>query len=98
MGTPTEQGRYVQTFIRDYYAPTIQPKLLSIKKAIDEMDAIWSVLPTTLWTQNTLIDALLKLPDGFRAELQIALTAHINHWQHILQSCGLKARADTTNS
>ena len=98
MGTPTEQGRYVQAFIRDYYAPTIQPKLLSIKKAIDEMDAIWSVLPTTLWTQNTLIDALLKLPDGFRAELQIALTAHINHWQHILQSCGLKARADTTNS
>ncbi|MEC8694266.1 MAG: DUF3080 family protein [Pseudomonadota bacterium] len=98
MGTPTEQGRYVQAFIRDYYVPTIQPKLLSIKQAIDEIDSIWSVLPTTLWTQNTLIDALLKLPKGFRAELQTALTAHINHWQHILQSCGLKARADTTNS
>ena len=98
MGTPTEQGRYVQAFIRDYYVPAIQPKLLSIKQAIDEIDSIWSVLPTTLWTQETLIDALLKLPDGFRTELQIALTAHINHWQNILQSCGLKARADTTNS
>ncbi len=98
MGTPTEQGRYVQTFIRDYYAPTIQPKLLSIKQAIDEMNSIWSVLPTTLWNQNILIDALLKLPDGFRTELQIALAAHINHWQHILQSCELKARADITNS
>ena len=98
MGTPTEQGLYVQAFIRDYYAPTIQPKLLSIRQAIDEIDSIWSVLPTTVWTQNTLIDALLKLPDGFRAELQIALMAHINHWQNILQSCGLKARADTTNS
>ena len=38
----------------------------------------------------------IETPDGFRAELQIALTAHINHWQNILQSCGLKARADTT--
>ena len=98
MGTPTEQGRYVQAFISDYYAPTIQPKLLSIKQAIDEMDSIWSVLPMTLWTQTTLIDALLNLPKGSRAELQIALATHINHWQYILQSCGLKARADTTNS
>jgi len=35
MGTPTEAGRNLQLFIRNYFGGTIQPKLSSITRALD---------------------------------------------------------------
>ena len=98
MGTPTERGRNMQIFIRNYFGGTIQPKLSSITRGLDELNSIWSGLPITLWTHDTLVDALLALPPGYRDELRKELGMHITNWQRLLQSCGLSARADTTNS
>jgi hypothetical protein len=98
MGTPTENGRNMQLFIGNYFGGTIQPKLSSISRALDELSSIWSTLPITLWTDDTLIDALLQLPPGYRDALRDKFKTHIHNWQQLLQSCGLSARAETTNS
>jgi hypothetical protein len=45
-----------------------------------------------------LIDALLKVPPRYRDEFRNELKTHIHNWQQLLQSCGLSARAETTNS
>ncbi|NCW74616.1 MAG: DUF3080 family protein, partial [Gammaproteobacteria bacterium] len=68
MGTPTEAGRNLQLFIRNYFGGTIQPKLSSITRALDELGSTWSTLPITLWSGDTLIDALLKVPPRYRDE------------------------------
>ena len=98
MGTPTEAGRNLQLFIRNYFGGTMQPKLSSITRALDELGSIWSTLPITLWSGDTLIDALLKVPPRYRDEFRNELKTHIHNWQQLLQSCGLSARAETTNS
>jgi hypothetical protein len=98
MGTPTEAGRNLQLFIRNYFGGTIQPKLSSITRALDELGSTWSTLPITLWSGDTLIDALLKVPPRYRDEFRNELKTHIHNWQQLLQSCGLSARAETTNS
>jgi len=98
MGTPTEAGRNLQLFIRNYFGGTIQPKLSSITRALDELGSTWSTLPITLWSGDTLIDALLKVPPRYRDEFRNELKIHIHNWQQLLQSCGLSARAETTNS
>ena len=98
MGTPTEAGRNLQLFIRNYFGGTIQPKLSSINRALDELGSTWSTLPITLWSGDTLIDALLKVPPRYRDEFRNELKTHIHNWQQLLQSCGLSARAETTNS
>lgn len=98
MGTPTESGRNMQFFIRNYFGGTIQPKLSSITRALDELGSTWSTLPITLWSGDTLIDALLKVPPRYRDEFRNELKTHIHNWQQLLQSCGLSARAETTNS
>ena len=98
MGTPTEAGRNLQLFIRNYFGGTIQPKLSSITRALDELGSTWSTLPITLWSRDTLIDALLKVPPRYRDEFRNELKTHIHNWQQLLQSCGLSARAETTNS
>ena len=98
MGTPTERGRNIQVFIWNYFGSTIQPKLSSISQALAELNSIWSALPITLWTHDTLTDALLKLPPGYQDQFQEELRIHIRNWQQLLQSCELSARADTTNS
>jgi hypothetical protein len=98
MGTPTEAGRNLQLFIRNYFGGTIQPKLSSITRALDELGSTWSTLPITLWSGDTLIDALLKVPPRYRDEFRNELKTHIHNWQKLLQSCGLSARAETTNS
>ncbi|MEC8307973.1 MAG: DUF3080 family protein [Pseudomonadota bacterium] len=98
MGTPTERGRNLQSFVRDFFGGLVQPKLSSVAQAIDEFQLIWSVLPITLWTHDTMVDTMLKLPAGYRTGLRDDLRVHIKNWQLILQSCGLNVRADTTNS
>lgn len=98
MGTPTERGRNMQIFIRNYFGDTIQPKLSSITRGLDELNSVWAALPITLWSHDILVDALLALPPGYRRELREELKMHIANWQRLLQSCGLSARADTTNS
>ncbi|MEL0224062.1 MAG: DUF3080 family protein, partial [Gammaproteobacteria bacterium] len=98
MGTPTEAGRNLQLFIRNYFGGTIQPKLSSITRALDELGSTWSTLPITLWSGDTLIDALLEVPPRYRDEFRNELKTHIHNWQQLLQSCGLSARAETTNS
>ena len=98
MGTPTEAGRNLQLFIRNYFGGTIQPKLSSMTRALDELGSTWSTLPITLWSGDTLIDALLKVPPRYRDEFRNELKTHIHNWQQLLQSCGLSARAETTNS
>jgi len=98
MGTPTEAGRNLQLFIRNYFGGTIQPKLSSITRALNELGSNWSTLPITLWSGDTLIDALLKVPPRYRDEFRNELKTHIHNWQQLLQSCGLSARAETTNS
>jgi hypothetical protein len=98
MGTPTEGGRNMQLFIRNYFGGTIQPKLSSITRALDELSSTWSTLPITLWSGDTLIDALLQVPPRYRDEFRNELKTHIHNWQQLLQSCGLSARAETTNS
>ena len=98
MGTPTEGGRNMQLFIRNYFGGTIQPKLSSITRALDELRSTWSTLPITLWSGDTLIDALLQVPPRYRDEFRNELKTHIHNWQQLLQSCGLSARAETTNS
>ena len=98
MGTPTERGRKLQSFVRDFFGGLIQPRLSSVAQAINEFQFIWSALPVTLWTHDTLVDTMLKLPAGYRTGLRDDLTVHIKNWQLILQSCGLNVRADTTNS
>jgi hypothetical protein len=98
MGTPTEAGRNLQLFIRNYFGGTIQPKLSSITRALNELGSTWSTLPITLWSGDTLIDALLKVPPRYRDEFRNELKTHIHNWQQLLQSCGLSARAETTNS
>ena len=98
MGTPTEGGRNMLLFIRNYFGGTIQPKLSSITRALDELRSTWSTLPITLWSGDTLIDALLQVPPRYRDEFRNELKTHIHNWQQLLQSCGLSARAETTNS
>ena len=98
MGTPTERGRNVQSFVRDFFGGLVQPKLSSVAQAIDEFQFIWSALPVRLWTHDTLVDTMLQLPAGYRTGLRDDLRVHIKNWQLILQSCGLNVRADTTNS
>ena len=98
MGTPTERGRNLQSFVRNFYGGLVQPKLSSVAQAIDEFQFIWSALPVTLWTHDTLVDTMLQLPAGYRTGLRDDLRVHIKNWQLILQSCGLNVRADTTNS
>jgi len=98
MGTPTERGRNLQSFVRDFFGGLVQPKLSSVAQAIDEFQLIWSALPVTLWTHDTMVDTMLKLPGGYRTGLRDDLRVHIKNWQLILQSCGLNFRADTTNS
>ena len=77
MGTPTERGRNLQSFVRDFFGELIQPRLSSVAQAIDEFQFIWSALPVTLWTHDTLVDTMLKLPAGYRTGLRDDLTVHI---------------------
>jgi hypothetical protein len=98
MGTPTEGGRNMRLFIRNYFGSTIQPKLSSMTRALDEFGSTWSTLPITLWSGNTLIDGLLQVPPRYRDRFRNELKKHIHNWQQLLQSCGLSARAETTNS
>jgi len=98
MGTPTELGRNLHTFLQGYFKHTLQPKISSLSRALESLERQWSVLPLTLISHDELIDALLNLPPGTRDKLRRAIALHVQQWQLLLQDCGLAPRAETTNS
>lgn len=99
MGSPTEKGRRIATFVQGYFASTIQRDVATLMQSIEHFDALWQPLraasPSIAQTATT--DELLLLSPGHIRTLQEGWQDHVKGWQTILQQCQLAPRADTTN-
>ena len=98
MGTPTNKGQMIETFLTNYFRIHLQPKWSAVIRSLDGLEHQWKQLPLTLITNDALIDGLLELPSGTRHQLRMLLSTHIKQWQTILQDCDLAPRAETMNS
>lgn len=101
LGTPTEQGRRLQSFVTTYFATTVQPHLADIQRYQRALDALWKPIAKPLELPNTLearLDQLLQLPAGTHSAYSAAMSTHIRHWQDLLSACGLSPARATTNS
>lgn len=98
MGTPTSEGRMIETFLKNYFGNHLQPKWSAVIRSLDGIERQWQKLPLTRISNDALVDGLLELPSGTRHQLRMLLSTHIKQWQTILQGCDLAPRAATTNS
>lgn len=101
LGTPTERGYRLQSFLTTYFATEVQPYLANIQRYQRGLEALWDPMAMRLGLPTTLesrLDQLLQVPNGTHVAYRDAVATHIRHWQDLLAACGLSPARATTNS